>query len=200
MNILQNMNYNIDAGYLELILGPMWSGKTTKLVRLYKQYNLCNLKILAINYEHDKRYSQTKISTHDKNEIPCIQAGKLSEISDILNNELSEEFENSKVILINEGQFFKDIVSWVKKAVDIHKKKIYICGLDGDFKRMEFNNWLGELVPFSDKITKLTSICGMCKNKPAIFSHRTSKEQEQEVIGLDYIPLCRNCYLQCQTD
>ena len=44
MNILQNMNYNIDAGYLELILGPMWSGKTTELVRLYKQYNLCNLK------------------------------------------------------------------------------------------------------------------------------------------------------------
>ena len=110
-------------------------------------------------------------------------------------NNLSKEFTEANVILINEGQFFKDIVPWVKKAVDTYKKTIYICGLDGDFKRVQFNNWLGELIPFCDKITKLTSICGDCKSKPAIFSHRISDEQEQEVIGNDnYIPLCRNCY------
>ena len=50
-----NMNYH-DTGYLELFVGPMWSGKTSELVRLYKQFSYCNMKILAINYEHDKRY------------------------------------------------------------------------------------------------------------------------------------------------
>ena len=189
-----NMNYH-DTGYLELFVGPMWSGKTSELVRLYKQFSYCDMKILAINYEHDKRYSSTAISTHDKREIPCIHGIQLSDVSNIIENNLNKEFTEANVILINEGQFFKDIVPWVKKAVDTYKKTIYICGLDGDFKRVQFNNWLGELIPFCDKITKLTSICGDCKSKPAIFSHRISDEQEQEVIGNDnYIPLCRNCY------
>ncbi len=190
-----NMELN-DAGYLELFVGPMWSGKTSALVRLYKQFYYCEMKILSINYVHDKRYSDTSISTHDKIEIPCVHGEKLSDISDILNDNLTEEFKNSSVILINEGQFFKDIVEWVKKAVDIYKKRIYICGLDGDFKRVQFNNWLGELIPFCDKITKLTSICGICKIGYAIFTHRITSEKQQEVIGTDnYIPLCRSCYL-----
>ena len=185
-----------ETGYLELFIGPMWSGKTSELVRLYKQFSYCDMNILAINYEHDKRYSKTAISTHDKREIPCVHGINLSDISDILNEHLTEAFINAKVILINEGQFFKDIVPWVKKAVDNHKKKVYICGLDGDFKRVQFNNWLGELIPFCDKVTKLTSICGNCKSNPAIFTHRISSELEQEVIGVNnYIPLCRNCYL-----
>lgn len=191
-----NMELN-DAGYLELFVGPMWSGKTSALVRIYKQFSYCEMKILSINYVHDKRYSDTSISTHDKIEIPCVHGEKLSDISDILNDHLTEEFKNSNVILINEGQFFKDIVLWVKKAVDIYKKKVYICGLDGDFQRIQFNNWLGELIPFCDKITKLNSICGKCKIRCAIFTHRITCEKKQEVIGTDnYIPLCRLCYLQ----
>jgi thymidine kinase len=186
-----------DIGYLELFVGPMWSGKTSELVRIYKQCHYCEMKILSINYVHDKRYSDTTISTHDKIQIPCVHGENLSDISDILNDDLTEEFENSNVILINEGQFFKDIVLWVKKAVDIYKKRIYICGLDGDFQRLQFNNWLGELIPFCDKITKLTSICGKCKISYAIFTHRITREIKQEVIGIDnYIPLCRKCYLQ----
>jgi thymidine kinase len=76
-----------------------------------------------------------------------------------------------------------------------HNKKIYICGLDGDFERKKFGQIL-ELIPFCDKVTKLTSLCSICKNgTPAIFSLRITNEKEQTVIGSEnYLPVCRDCY------
>jgi len=183
-----------EEGYLELFIGPMWSGKTSELIRIHKQFSYCDVLILAINYKLDTRYSETTISSHDNKEIPCVRTIHLSDVSDIVNNEITSEFINAKVILINEGQFFKDIVSWVKVAVEKYNKKVYICGLDGDYTRKQFGNWLGELIPFCNKVTKLNSICASCKNKPAIFTHRSSDEIQQEFIGNNYLPLCRNCY------
>jgi thymidine kinase len=107
---------------------------------------------------------------------------------------LTPEFTKASIILINEAQFFTDIVGWVKSAVEIHNKKIYLCGLDGDFNREQFGELL-ELIPFCDKITKLHSICGICKTKDAIFTKRVVSGEEQELIGTDeYIPVCRICY------
>ena len=180
-------------GYLEIFIGPMWSGKTSELVRKYTRLTSCDIPVLAINYIEDTRYSKNSISTHDKSIIPCTMVHSLSEISDIKNNKISEAFKNSNVILINEGQFFKDIVEWVKFAVDVHKKHVYICGLDGDFKRKPFGNWL-DLIPLSDKVTKLTAYCKLCKKRDAIFSHRLGYEESQTVIGNNYMSLCRDCY------
>ena len=75
------------------------------------------------------------------------------------------------------------------------KKKIYICGLDGDFERKKFGQILN-LIPLCDKVTKLTSLCSLCKNGTAgIFSKRITCEKEQTVVGSDnYIPVCRSCY------
>ena len=108
------------TGYLELFIGPMWSGKTSELIRLHKQFNYCEVPILAINYINDTRYSETTISTHDKREIPCIRAVQsITEVSDIINDQFdSLNLQIREIILINEGQFFKDIVPWVKLAVD----------------------------------------------------------------------------------
>jgi thymidine kinase len=98
------------------------------------------------------------------------------------------------IILITEAQFFGDIVGWVKCAVERHHKKIYLCGLDGDYKREKFGDLL-ELIPFCDKITKLQSICGVCKKKDAIFTKRIVADDKQEIIGCDnYLPVCRACY------
>tara|TARA_B100000902_G_scaffold397882_1_gene462956 strand:+ start:5744 stop:6325 length:582 start_codon:yes stop_codon:yes gene_type:complete len=183
-----------ESGYLELFLGPMWSGKTSELVRRYTRLTSCDISVLAINYIDDIRYSKDSISTHDKICIPCSRAQKLSHISDIINDKQSELFKNSTIILINEGQFFDDIVEWVKCAVDIHKKHVFICGLDGDYKREPFGNWLN-LIPLCDKVTKLTAYCKLCKKREAIFSHRIGDEKSQTVIGNNYMSLCRNCYL-----
>ena len=200
----QHMQKNME-GYLELIIGPMWSGKTSKLLELYKQFTFCEINTLVINYANDTRYSQTKLSTHDRREIPCTQVLHLCEVANIVpastsitpsNNvsTIQDTFDACEVILINEGQFFKDIVPWVKCAVETHHKKVYVCGLDGDFRREAFGNWL-DLIPFCDEVTKLRSYCGCCKKRPALFTHRKTDAQEQELIGTDeYLPVCRKCY------
>ena len=65
-----------ENGYLEIILGPMWSGKTSELVKLYKKFTYCNINVLTINYLYDKRYTNDSISTHDNINIPCLMAKK----------------------------------------------------------------------------------------------------------------------------
>jgi thymidine kinase len=74
-------------------------------------------------------------------------------------------------------------------------KKIYVSGLDGDFQRKKFGQIL-DLIPLCDKVTKLTSLCSLCKNgEPAIFSMRLTSETQQTLIGSDnYAPVCRACY------
>jgi thymidine kinase len=202
-------NTDIETGYLGLFIGPMYSGKTSKLIELYKQFRFCGVETMIINYAEDTRYSKDMLSTHDMNMVPCIMANTLSEVANIMEHpgETTNEISNSKkmfwgskgteplVILINEGQFFKDIVEWVTVAVNKYKKCVYICGLDGDFKRELFGNWL-DLIPLCDSVEKLHSFCSGCKRRPALFSHRITCEKEQKVIGSSskYVPLCRKCY------
>jgi thymidine kinase len=143
------------------------------------------------------------LSTHDKVMVPCIQANKLSEIwlNDIIttnnsavDNDSYTLLQNSDVILINEGQFFSDLYEVVVDMLN-KNKKVYICGLDGDFERKKFGSVL-DLIPLCDKVTKLTSLCSLCKDgTPGIFSMRLTKEREQTVVGSEnYIPVCRKCY------
>jgi len=181
----------IDAntGFLDLIIGPMFSGKTSRIIQLFNEYIRIGIQPLVINYFEDKRYSLSDLSSHDKIMVPCVM---IEHLDDIVND---ENFNRSTVILINEGQFFKNINIWARKFTEPpFNKIIHICGLDGDFERNCFGNWL-ELIPYCDKVEKLTSICSKCKSNPGIFSYRITKETAQKVIGAsNYIPLCRLCY------
>jgi thymidine kinase len=196
---------NSSAGYLELILGPMFSGKTSRIVEIYKQCTFCNISVTVINHTIDNRYDDELLSTHDKVKIPCIKTERLSDVwaesidlEDDLSNihRVEEKFKvaTSDVILINEGQFFEDLYEIVVEMLK-QNKKIYICGLDGDFERKRFGQVL-DLIPLCDKVTKLTSLCSLCKNgTPGIFSMRLTQETDQTVVGSDnYIPVCRKCY------
>jgi thymidine kinase len=176
------------TAYLEVILGSMFSGKTSRLVEVYKQCKFCNIPVLVINHCIDNRYDEELLSTHDKIKIPCIKTEKLSFILD------NPDLQTCEVILINEGQFFTDLYDVVVTLLD-QGKKIYVCGLDGDFERKKFGQIL-DIIPLCDKVNKLTSLCSLCKNgKPGIFSKRISCETEQTVVGSDnYIPVCRSCY------
>ena len=178
----------IQNGYLELIIGPMFSGKTSQLVNIYKQYTFCNIPVCVINHDIDTRYHDEMLSTHDKIMIPCIRINKLTEIFEM------KSLIESQVVLINEGQFFEDLYETVVKLIQ-QNKKVYICGLDGDFERKKFGQVL-DLIPLCDKVTKLTSLCSKCKNgTPGIFSMRITNEKQQTLVGsVNYIPVCRNCY------
>ena len=175
------------TAYLELIIGPMFSGKTSRLVDIYKQCKFCNIQVAVINHCIDDRYHDTLLSTHDKVMIPCIKTDNLTKI---LTN-----IQDAQVIIINEGQFFADLYEVVVSLLSLGKK-IYVGGLDGDFERKKFGQIL-DLIPLSDKVTKLTSLCSICKDgTPGIFSKRISRETEQTVVGSDnYIPVCRKFYL-----
>ena len=200
MNKTTMTTSNNTTGYLELFIGSMYSGKSTRLVDIYKQCKFCNIPVTVINHIIDKRYDNELLSTHDQVKIPCLQA---SELNDLWNNNGYEKKDlwahnavrDSDVILINEGQFFPDLYDVVVDMLNCNKK-IYICGLDGDFERKKFGQIL-DLIPLCDKVTKLTSLCSQCKNgTPGIFSMRLTNETAQTVVGSDnYIPVCRKCYI-----
>jgi thymidine kinase len=192
----------MSSGYLEIILGPMFSGKTSKLLEIYKQCEFCNIKVAVLNHSADTRYHESMLSTHDKIMIPCIQTAFIDSVwnysdlesayGSLASQHMSLRFAD--VILINEAQFFPDLFDCVSDMLK-EKKKVYICGLDGDFERKKFGTII-DLIPLCDKVTKLTSLCSLCKNgEPGIFSLRLTKERGQMLIGSDnYIPVCRMCY------
>lgn len=184
-------------GYLELILGPMFSGKTSKLIEIYKQYKFCNIDVYVINHAQDVRYHETKMCTHDGKEIECIQS---KTIQSVIDDHIDRITDASKplAILINEGQFFPDLYKAVYNLVQMHHVHVYVGGLDGDFQREKFGQLL-DLIPMCDKVYKLHSLCMNCKNgTKAIFSHRIDKKNNAQVqIGAQdsYVPLCRKCYV-----
>ena len=190
---------HITHGYLEIILGPMFSGKTSKLIDIYKQYTFCNISVLVVNHSADTRYSQsTELCTHDGKKIDCMQVAKLQ---DVLADNMDLFTSNRPVaVLINEGQFFPDLYRSVFQMVQEHHSHVYVAGLDGDFNREKFGQML-DLIPLSDKVYKLTSLCVQCKNGTrAVFSHRMDKKNQTQIqIGSNdaYIPLCRGCYVSC---
>ena len=155
------------SGYLEIIIGPMFSGKTSRLVEIYNQCNFCNISVAVINHCIDNRYDNELLSTHDKIMIPCIKTERLfdvwTEYIDIDNIDIVPRIKDkfkvatSDVILINEGQFFPDLEEFVKRLLT-EDKQVYICGLDGDFERKKFGQVL-DLIPLCDKVHKLTSLC-----------------------------------------
>jgi len=179
-------------GYLELAIGPMFSGKTTWLTNLHKQCTYCNMRVMVVNFAGDVRYTEAGealLSTHDRTMIPCVMCSTIEE----LEVQHSDEVAAAEVLLVNEGQFFPDIMRIIQ-LVDAGKR-VYVCGLDGDFEKKRIGSFL-DLIPHCDKVCKLTSLCSICRNgKEAIFSFRTTSETDQIVIGSDnYIPLCRACY------
>ena len=183
------------GGSLLLYLGPMFSGKTTKLIQIYKTHTYIGKQVVVINYSQDKRYSNTMLSTHDQLMIPCIFINNLSSIWDNDMHDYHNILYNADTILINEGQFFPDIFETVMDMVEENGKEVHICGLDGDFQRQPFGSLL-QLIPYCNTVEKLNALCADCRDgTPALFSHRISQETTQIVIGSDnYKPLCRDCY------
>lgn len=185
-------------GTLELILGPMFSGKTKLLISRYNEVVARNIDnstntILVVNYYKDTRYGINNINnivSHDGDTIPSVNIILLSNIFELYG---TNEITNFKFIFINEAQFFPDLKEVVLTLLKYYNKNIILCGLDSDFKQEKFGQ-LWDLIPHADSLVKLYGKCDKCPNK-SLYTHRLSKEVIQEVIGTtNYIPLCRSCY------
>jgi thymidine kinase len=183
---------NNKLGNIQLILGCMFSGKTSELIRRIKRYNSIQKRILFVNYIEDTRYNnnENNIYTHDK---ICCEGIYLDKLHSLLN-----KVEQYDVFVINEGQFFEDIYNITIELCEKYGKDVLICGLDGDFKRQTFKYNLLDLIPYADTVEILTAYCSICKDEtPARFSKRITNEIQQKVIGTsNYIPVCRKHYLE----
>ena len=180
-------------GYLKLILGPMFSGKSTKLIELIRKYKIIKYKIMIIKNLIDTRYSDvSEIVSHNKDSEPCICLADLKEVH--LNNTYIQQYNESKVIFIEEAQFFLDLYGFVLKALN-DNKTIFVVGLNGDSSQKNFGD-IHRLLPLCDDIELLKACCKVCMDEtPALFSKRIcNKENENQVFvgaGEEYIPVCR---------
>ena len=185
-----------NQGKLDIIMGCMASGKSSELIRLYRRFKQTfkEEEIGLISHATDTRYGDQVISTHDKNQIPCLCISNLSELE---SDELREKYLKWKVVFIEEGQFFNGLYNFVKNSVDINKKHVIVIGLDGDFQREVFGEIIS-LIPLADNYTKLKAICHDCHDgTEAIFTKRICSNNSQTLVGtLDmYKPVCRYHYL-----
>eukprot|EP01130_Rhizamoeba_saxonica_P002664 TRINITY_DN12425_c0_g1_i1.p1 TRINITY_DN12425_c0_g1~~TRINITY_DN12425_c0_g1_i1.p1 ORF type:complete len:247 (-),score=49.00 TRINITY_DN12425_c0_g1_i1:55-741(-) len=173
-------------GQIQLIFGPMFSGKSTELIRRIRRYTISKRKCVVIKYNMDNRYTNTKrVCTHDQQMYGAIACGILKDVESICN-----EFD---VIGIDEGQFYPDVVEFCEKMANLGKI-VVVAALDGTFQRKPFNDIL-HLIPLAEDIVKLNAVCVRC-HQNAPFSQRIGLETAVEVIGGadKYISVCRSCF------
>ena len=184
-------NNMIMTGYLKIILGSMFSGKTTELIKEYNRHNSCDFKCCFINHKCDDRYGSGTDTTKTHNNYSIKNTLSTDTLSNLFETIDVNDYD---VYFINEGQFFVDLYDCVDILVNKNKKKVYVCGLDGDFQRKKFGSIL-DIIPLCDDVIKIKALCVDCKTKEGIFTYRISSEKEQKVIGShNYKSLCRICY------
>ena len=181
------MNSETGEGKIELILGPMFSGKSTRLIELIRKYVYKAKKTIMVKYFADQRYSEkSEVVTHDLIKYDSINCKLLRNSFDTL--------KQYDVIGIDEGQFFADLVE-VCEELALMGKIILIAALNGDF-RMEPFPVIQRIISKSDKIKLLKAYCFNC-HKDAKFSLRIVQSNETVLIGAGeaYKPACRECHV-----
>ena len=174
-------------GWIEVICGSMFSGKTEELIRRLKRAKIANLKVEIFKPAMDTRYDDLHIISHDENAI------------------LSTPIENSQTLLlmaqdvdvvgIDEAQFFDDEIASVCDELARRGVRVIVAGLDMDYTGKPFGQ-MPFLLAKADYITKLHAICVKCGNN-ASFSYRIIPNEEQIMLGAKnvYEPRCRNCFI-----
>jgi len=160
------------AGRIEIIVGPMFAGKTTEMLRRIDRAELARRRCLVIKHARDCRYSDDKVSTHDYIMHDAFACSEL-----MPNFHLTFQYD---VIGVDEGQFFPDIVQFAEKLANIGKTVI-VAALDGTFQRKPFGRVL-ELISKCESITKITAVCRETGND-APFTMRTISSNDIELIG-----------------
>jgi len=183
-------------GYLKLIVGPMFSGKSSKLIELIRKYKVLNFKMMVIKNAIDKRYSDVdEIVSHNKDKEQCVC---LTNLMDVFEDEkLHLQFISARVIFIEEAQFFSDLDKFTDYCLK-DDKTIFVVGLNGDSNMKNFGE-IHKLLPKCDDIELLTAYCKHCaKETPAPFTKKlvTGDPSKQVEVGESniYEPLCRRHY------
>lgn len=175
-----------DAGWIEVICGSMFSGKTEELIRRLRRAQIAQMPTIIFKPRIDSRYSETHIVSHNQLKLESQLVNTPQEILHLA--------ENASVVAIDEAQFFNDSILEVCKTLASQGKRVVVAGLDTDYRGIPFGP-MPQLMCEADYLDKLRAICVQCGN-PATYTQRTSSDAGQVVIGeLDkYEARCRNCY------
>ena len=177
---------NKHKGWIEVICGSMFSGKTEELIRRMKRAQFANLKVEIFKPSIDVRYSEEEVVSHDAN---AIQSTPVESAQNILL--MTSDVD---VVGIDEAQFFDDELPAVCNELVRRGTRVIIAGLDMDFKCQPFGP-MPALMALADEVTKVHAICVRCGNL-AYVSHRTVENDKLVLLGekMEYEPLCRECY------
>ncbi|CCD83222.1 thymidine kinase [Squirrelpox virus] len=188
-SVIRYVGAQATRGQIQVILGPMFSGKSTELLRRMNVLRSAGQKCVMIKHANDARYGDN-VATHDKVLHPAISATMLWEtMPDVL---------NADVVGIDEGQFFIDLVEFCEDMANAGKIVI-VAALDGTFQRTLFGS-VYQLLPLAESFVKLSSVCVECLYK-ASFTRRLGNNTEIVQIGDEgYQPVCRLCYFKHQQE
>jgi thymidine kinase len=169
---------------LEVILGSMYSGKSTELMRRVHRIKSIGMRCLVINHTNDTRVQGDFIQTHDGKKLTAVKT----------NNILLVGVRSYDAIAIDEGQFFSNLKTAVKLMLE-KNKHVIVAGLSGDYQREKFGEIL-DLVPIADDVTYTRAICRLCAHpgRAASFTKRLSSEKNKISVNSEYIAVCRSCY------
>ena len=176
----------INSGWLEVICGCMFSGKTEEVIRRLRRAQIAKMSTIIFKPKIDYRYSESEIVSHNKNRMnsKIIKSAK----------EMISESKNIDVVAVDEAQFFDKTLTQVCKSLANNGKRVIVAGLDKDYRGLPFGP-MPHIMCEADYLDKLRAICIKCGD-PASYSQRMSEEKNQIVIGeLDkYEAKCRNCF------
>ncbi len=189
MQFVENVaNSNSPRGWIEVIVGSMFSGKTEELIRRLKRARLAKQRVEIFKPLIDKRYSEEEVVSHDANAIYSTPVESAQNILLLASN--------VDVIGIDEAQFFdKALVEVCNKLAD-NGIRVIIAGLDMDYLGKPFGP-IPDLLATAEHITKVHAICPRCGNN-AQYSHRLTESDKLVLLGeqLEYEPLCRTCFIK----
>lgn len=173
-------------GWIEVVCGSMFSGKTEELIRRLKRAEFANQKLLLVKPLIDDRYHKENVVSHQGTSFNAIAVKNSKVILDI--------WKKEKVVAIDEAQFFDEGIVDVCNSLAEKGVRVIVAGLDMDFQGVPFGP-MPHLLSIAEYVTKVHAICLSCGNL-AQFSHRTVDAKEQVMVGAveEYKPLCRSCY------
>ena len=172
---------------VEIIIGNMFSGKTSELIRRLKRYRVLGKSISVINSSKDTRSEKDVIHSHDGVDFDCLKLNKLS------NALLDKNFCDADVVAVDEAQFFVNLKGFVQMCLFL-KKTVILTGLDADYKQEKFGQII-DCIPVADSVTKLSALCMRCKDgTPGPFTKRLVDTNELELVGgcETYEAVCRH--------
>lgn len=178
---------------LEVLMGPMFAGKSSAIQSIVRRHQALGRRVFVVTHTIDTRYTtEPTITNHDGQVLPAIDTSSLMKLLGHV------EYGSSHLVVIDEAQFFEDLIPFVLQVVETDKKDCVVVGLDGDSERRPFGHLL-ELLPLCDRVQKLTGFCKRCGDgTPGLFSFAHSSNTSIIHVGgaEAYSTLCRTHYLE----